>query len=184
MRKLADKSRPFFQYPIIAPSSGVCGLYVLNKKDRNVLVYRDSKWIWILKEVVRWRLPQRRKGTSFLSDKTLQAAAFTLYNQPFQKDEEKLPIFHKMRKNRQLLARQKGIRTPDLPLGVDPIRWNQVQHSARKSLEIQGFSLFQILSGITLHKHFHRDFTPSNWLEISKAFDFRWTLQVQANSSM
>ena len=69
-------------------------------------------------------------------------------------------------------------------LGVDPIRWNQVQHSARKSLEIQGFSLFQILSGITLHKHFHRDFTPSDWLEISKAFDFWWTLQVQANSSM
>ena len=75
-------------------------------------------------------------------------------------------------------------RTYNRVLGVDPIRWNQVQHSARKSLEIQGFSLFQILSGITLHKHFHRDFTPSNWLEISKAFDFRWTLQVQANSSM
>ena len=75
-------------------------------------------------------------------------------------------------------------RTYNRVLGVDPIRWNQVQHSARKSLEIQGFSQFQILSGITLHKHFHRDFTPSNWLEISKAFDFRWTLQVQANSSM
>lgn len=70
------------------------------------------------------------------------------------------------------------------PLGVDPIRWNQVQHSARKSLEIQGFSLFQILSGITLHKRFHRDFTPSDWLEISKSFDFWWTLQVQVNVTM
>ena len=82
------------------------------------------------------------------------------------------------------LASQIGVEPTTFRLGVDPIRWNQVQHSARKSLEIQGFSQFQILSGITLHKHFHRDFTPSNWLEISKAFDFRWTLQVQANSSM
>ena len=83
-----------------------------------------------------------------------------------------------------LLVSWKGIEPPTYRLGVDPMRWNQVQHSARKSLEIQGFSLFQILSGITLHKHFHRDFTPSDWLEISKAFDFWWTLQVQANSSM
>lgn len=85
---------------------------------------------------------------------------------------------------RSWLASQGGVEPSAPCLGVDPIRWNQVQHSARKSLEIQGFSQFQILSGITLHKHFHRDFTPSNWLEISKAFDFWRTLQVQDNVTM
>ena len=69
-------------------------------------------------------------------------------------------------------------------LGVAPIRHREVTSNAKKCLEIQGFSPFLIPSDTTLHKLFQRDFTPSDWLEISKVLDFWWTLQVQVNVTM
>ena len=82
------------------------------------------------------------------------------------------------------MAHQRGFEPPTYRLGVAPIRHQEVKHSARKSLEIQGFSPFSILSGTTLCKRFQRDFTTSTLLEISKQFDFWWPLQVQENGTM
>ena len=43
---------------------------------------------------------------------------------------------------------------------------------------------FQAVSYTHLDVYKRQDFTPSDWLEISKSFDFWWTLQVQVNVTM
>ena len=82
------------------------------------------------------------------------------------------------------LAFPSGFEPLTFRLGVDPNRHREVKHSTRKSLEIQGFSPFSILSGTTLHKLIQKDFSTSNLLEISKPFDFWRTLRIQDCSTM
>ena len=49
-----------------------------------------------------------------------------------------------------IIASQKGLEPPTFRLGVDPIRHREVTSNAKKCLEIQGFSAFQIPSDTTL----------------------------------
>lgn len=49
----------------------------------------------------------------------------------------------------------------------------------KKILKYKVFHCFKILSGITLHKHFHRIFTPSDWLEQQ---GFRFLVDVASAS--
>lgn len=92
--------------------------------------------------------------------------------------------FSKNKENSAFLAPWRGLEPPVYRLGVDPNRHREVKHSTRKSLVIQGFSPFSILSGTTLHKLIQKDFSTSNLLEISKPFDFWRTLRIQDCSTM
>ena len=61
--------------------------------------------------------------------------------------KEKVPCF--LTKTRHL-APQKEFESPTFRLGVAPIRHREVTSDAKKCLEIQGFSAFQIPSDTTL----------------------------------
>ena len=65
----------------------------------------------------------------------------------YQKRKSRKPF---VRRFSAFLASQKGFEPPTPRLGVAPIRHREVTSDAKKCLEIQGFSAFQIPSDTTL----------------------------------
>ena len=67
-----------------------------------------------------------------------------------EKEKQKTLQTPKKGLQRCFLASQRGFEPPAPRLGVAPIRHREVTSNAKKCLEIQGFSAFQILSDTTL----------------------------------
>ena len=108
----------------------------------------------------KWLLIQPENGClSLLSPCTRRTPCSNKREKPLQAKLDYFFFYCSIKKPKTLenkgfrryyLARQKGFEPPAFPLGVAPIRHREVTSNAKKCLEIQGFSAFQILSDTTL----------------------------------
>ena len=120
----------------------------------------------------------------FRRKKSLQSVSKHTVSSIFISRITKQPEIFKISAVSLYLAPWRGLEPPVYRLGVDPKCHQEVTSDAKKCLKIQGFSAFSIPSDTMLWQLIQRDFTTSNWLGISKPFDFWWALWVQVNATM